>query len=67
MFNDPHVFLVFYIAVMLFPFAIPAVHAIFDRAPSEIIRMATAAWSLAVAIRRQGARRERTAAAPASK
>jgi hypothetical protein len=33
MFNDPHVLIVFYFAVILFPFAIPAVHAIIDRAP----------------------------------
>jgi hypothetical protein len=66
MLNDPHVFVVFYLAVILFPFAIPAVHAIIDRAASAVIRMADAARSLAVAIRRRGARRERPAAAPAT-
>ena len=40
MFNDPHVLVVFYFAVILFPFAIPAVHAIIDRAPSAVTRVA---------------------------
>jgi len=58
MFNDLQMFDVFYIAVMLFPFAIPAVHAIVDRASSAVIRMAAAARWLAVASRRRGAQRE---------
>ena len=66
MLHDLHAFVVFYSALILFPFAIPAVHAIIDRAPSAVIRMAAAARSLAVAIRRRGARRQRAAAAPAT-